>query len=602
MHVSEMSPLRGSVSWTGKPVSYYLHLIDRTKLERYFQRLKTKSNGDTNDVAVGRSMSRDKGKRMNLVDETSTDSDGNAGPTTRRAWSDYCKGKSSQSEEENNNVARANGGPAGGANKQRRRKITRPKTANQTNKSLQNAKKAPKAPATKGGVKGKGRAKRALNISGLDILHKQTLLSTSVETIGKRLPPAPGCIDQQLTAISGNLVHQELGIPLAPLETPYALQILMDMYKQQFMQFLDYMRTPSYKENVNQQIAKEKDRNQKLLNRAGQLEKQIRVLIDDSVALLKARMNELGINTSSQNDLLCKAKEIVGRHKELQGMAAKLQGQVNSIEQEQKSLVMAQVKKLADKYNKYSTPDEFELTASASHDLVLKEIANTLAQRKKLHAQVSTLETEIVVMEKSFDERKVNSNVSQLPPAQSAPPPPPQQQPAPIIPPKHHSRDSSSSSSSSSSSKHRKNRDNRARSQEWPDIPDIGKIEESNPEVLAQKILETGRQIEAGKLLQASTKPDKHEKKGGSHADAALMPAPAAKASHRQQVVPPPKVYVQQQISSSASLKMKEASAHKINFEDRLKSFISSALNDQEQGGPPKVYSQPQQQQVSTVS
>lgn len=42
MHVSEMSPMRGSVSWTGKPVSYYLHIIDRTKLERYFQRLKTK--------------------------------------------------------------------------------------------------------------------------------------------------------------------------------------------------------------------------------------------------------------------------------------------------------------------------------------------------------------------------------------------------------------------------------------------------------------------------------------------------------------------------------------------------------------------------------
>lgn len=40
MHVSEMSPLRGSVSWTGKPVSYYLHIIDRTKLEKYFQGLR----------------------------------------------------------------------------------------------------------------------------------------------------------------------------------------------------------------------------------------------------------------------------------------------------------------------------------------------------------------------------------------------------------------------------------------------------------------------------------------------------------------------------------------------------------------------------------
>jgi len=36
IHVSELKPMRGAVSWTNKPVSYYLHIIDRTKLERYF--------------------------------------------------------------------------------------------------------------------------------------------------------------------------------------------------------------------------------------------------------------------------------------------------------------------------------------------------------------------------------------------------------------------------------------------------------------------------------------------------------------------------------------------------------------------------------------
>ncbi|MCJ8738010.1 hypothetical protein PDJAM_G00030720 [Pangasius djambal] len=40
MRVVELSPLRGSVSWTGKPVSYYLHTIDRTILENYFSSLK----------------------------------------------------------------------------------------------------------------------------------------------------------------------------------------------------------------------------------------------------------------------------------------------------------------------------------------------------------------------------------------------------------------------------------------------------------------------------------------------------------------------------------------------------------------------------------
>ena len=31
---------------SSKPVSYYLHTIDRTKLENYFQGLKTKGNGN----------------------------------------------------------------------------------------------------------------------------------------------------------------------------------------------------------------------------------------------------------------------------------------------------------------------------------------------------------------------------------------------------------------------------------------------------------------------------------------------------------------------------------------------------------------------------
>lgn len=40
MHVKEIQPKKGSVSWTDKPVSYFFHNIDRTKLERYFERLK----------------------------------------------------------------------------------------------------------------------------------------------------------------------------------------------------------------------------------------------------------------------------------------------------------------------------------------------------------------------------------------------------------------------------------------------------------------------------------------------------------------------------------------------------------------------------------
>lgn len=41
MRVKEIIPKdTQSVSWTGKPVAYFLHYIDRTELEKYFEKYK----------------------------------------------------------------------------------------------------------------------------------------------------------------------------------------------------------------------------------------------------------------------------------------------------------------------------------------------------------------------------------------------------------------------------------------------------------------------------------------------------------------------------------------------------------------------------------
>ncbi|XP_053667543.1 histone-lysine N-methyltransferase, H3 lysine-79 specific [Anopheles marshallii] len=658
MHVSEMSPLRGSVSWTGKPVSYYLHIIDRTKLERYFQRLKTKGTENHNDGTSGGGSgshstrsSRSRKDQSNHHPKTITNDDSTSesdtdvvGPTTRKAWSDWNSGKeckTSPSEEENNNSPVLRNGRIPVATK-KRRKITRTKAPGKKSElaaataaanremgvgTSASAAAAAAAAAMVGGkkrgrVKGKGRQRRPLNIAGLDLLHNETLLSTSDQMIGKRLPPAPGCVDQQLTSLAGDMQHNELDIPDAPSETPYALQILLDLYKAQFMKTIEAMRKPSYRDNVQQQFDREKERNQWLMNRAGQLEKQIKVLIDDSVALLKARMNELGISTTSQNDLLCKAKEIVGRHKELQVMAAKLQNQVNVIEQEQKRLVMQHISKLTTEqqqqhqhqqqqlhsHQPYIKVEDAELTSSSSSELVLKAIASTLTQRKKLYAQVSNLESELNLIEKLTEERKSmvvglasstpssNHNVSSIAAATTTiisvaratevrdreqyghtvhvhgttgssnrerehipvevagkqtsdsihplqrtmpaaatgisgsagslhPPPPAAVGSNPATVPHAPVKQGSGSSSRSAQ---RKSRENRTRSQEWPEIPDIGKIEENNPEILAQKILETGRQIEAGKLLAAGKHSAKERTNDGKHAS--MAPAHGSQA------------------------------------------------------------------------
>nr|CAD7443525.1 unnamed protein product [Timema bartmani] len=593
MHVSEMSPLRGSVSWTGKPVSYYLHIIDRTKLERYFQRLKNprlKGGGGNSAcqsiVSAGGEEEntpprptrdrarRDLTKQLNIdtSSNSSRDSDDSSevkGPTTRRAWSDWCsnKGKSSQSEEENSvsNKSRTR------QPKKLRRKM--PRAGKQT--PIPPPRTQPKRGA-RGRVK-KAKPKKAIKINGLDLLHSQTLLSTSPQAPGKKLPPAPGCVDQQLTSLSigdASSMHTELDIPPAPADTPYALQLLLDVYRAQFIQM---------------------ERNQKLLSRAAQLEKQIKVLIDDSVALLKARMCELGINASSPGDLLAKAKEIVLRHKELQAKASKLQAQVSSMEQEQAALVSARQQEVTEKYRKAGL-DQGE-TQALTQDYILREISATLSHRKKLNNKVSRLECELATLAKGLPSAPVTTPNAA----------------APIKPA-------------------RKSRDARSRSQDWPDVPDVAKIEENNPEILAQKILETGRQIEAGKMRGEPPAPPPIKFNGAHHGTEPARykhtqnysaPVPGRQPPAEEQLVrthqlPPPVPQHQPSMQIKQQRSIKPASFNNnrtqepprlANFEDRLKSIITSVLNEDQQNrqqqqqaqyNHPVVYNQPQRRERHT--
>ncbi|PNF35512.1 hypothetical protein B7P43_G04129 [Cryptotermes secundus] len=666
MHVSEMSPLRGSVSWTGKPVSYYLHIIDRTKLERYFQRLKnpkvrggggsagsgTMSAGGEEENTPPRS-SRDRARRdltkqlnLDTSSNSSRDSDDSTsvttmssrsrvvtGPTTRRAWSDWCsnsnKGKSSQSEEENNS------GNINGKSRARQPKKLRCKLPRAGNKPTPMMQQTRATAQSKRGSRGrvkKGKPKKTIKINGLDLLHSQTLLSTSPQAIGKKPPPAPGCVDQQLTSLtlSTNSVHTELDIPPAPADTPYALQILLDMYRAQFLQMVEIMKSPHYRDDVNLQIERDKERNQKLRSRAAQLEKQIKVLIDDSVALLKARMSELGINASSPGDLLAKAKEIVLRHKELQAKASKLQAQVTSVEHEQAKYVSLRQQEILEKYRKSGlmngmSSNQHLDVSGLTQEYILKEISATLSHRKKLHSKVSRLETELTALEKVNDERKSQplassslkmisayangSIVATVASNEKVPHAHPPLQPPLMITNHHHVVPPVKPQ--------RKSREARSRSQDWPDVPDIGKIEENNPEILAQKILETGRQIEAGKIKETTKFNGSHTNAGDGHdithvnngrygrhganshpyqsqigstgkLTAETLPVPRAtprtgsitgsdsKAKHGRPSS------ANKQLVSFTSNRAQEP-PRVANFEDRLKSIITSVLNEDQQ-------------------
>lgn len=157
----------------------------------------------------------------------------------------------------------------------------------------------------------------------------------------------------------------------------------------------------------------------------------------------------------------------------------------------------------------------------------------------------------------------------------------------------------------------RKSREHRSRSQDWPDIPDVGKIEENNPEILAQKILETGRQIEAGKIRGPTTPttveptrcpptrppqsrpsrpPPPHPQQQQLPLQAIQPPQhhqPQQQQHQQQQQQHPQQQQQQQQQPPQQSLSFTSNRAQEpprvANFEDRLKSIITTVLNEDQQ-------------------
>lgn len=76
--------------------------------------------------------------------------------------------------------------------------------------------------------------------------------------------PPPGCVEQRLSALGVQLqpaerLHSELDVSRTP-HAPYSLQLLLDMFRDQYLAFIRRMNTPEYAADVRNQIDKEKVR------------------------------------------------------------------------------------------------------------------------------------------------------------------------------------------------------------------------------------------------------------------------------------------------------------------------------------------------------
>uniref|UniRef100_A0A8C6NTZ0 Histone-lysine N-methyltransferase, H3 lysine-79 specific n=1 Tax=Nothobranchius furzeri TaxID=105023 RepID=A0A8C6NTZ0_NOTFU len=285
MRVVELSPLRGSVSWTGKPVSYYLHTIDRTILENYFASLKNPKLREEQEAARRRQQKDTKDSKSNSTT-----------PTKPKE-----QNKDSCGEEEHPSLVTVVKPTA----KPRRARLL------SKGRKINNKKRGRPKKATTAAEKNKK------NQSALDLLHAKTLSAVPPQDANR--PPQSPFYQLPLKAQQYNSSQ----LLLSP--TPPGLQQLLDNIKVQYLQFLAYMKTPQYRTSLQQLLEQEKQKHRDLSGQAEQLHSVCQSHKDKIKGLFQIKLDELGVKALTVEDLLQAQKEISAHNCQLKEQTKQLE-------------------------------------------------------------------------------------------------------------------------------------------------------------------------------------------------------------------------------------------------------------------------------------
>ena len=365
----------------------------------------SKKSPKVESIASTDSSSNDSNKEMG-------DESGTFPKWTRKAWSEWCnnsKGSTNQSSGSQHN------GSSGGESNEETENIPRKKKYNRVGRPrkypesvsaaikraarkqshLDSPGSRQRGRPRKNGTIGSKKSKKSIRFNGLDLLHAQTVLSIS-SAAGHRLEPAPGCVDRKLdtscrvTSIPNVVIRDTSLFSVSP-----DLSELLDTWKQQILQFINYMQTPQHKDILKQQIDDERRRNVELMNQLNCLERHIKGLLEKGVTLLKSRLYELGIKASTSRELLEKGKEMVAHNRELHIKEVSLQKHISLLENQNIKLMNKSQRK--ETSNSSQTLNSFRTNKSN----ILTELTAVLEQKKQLSNTVNILENEVLTLEKS---------------------------------------------------------------------------------------------------------------------------------------------------------------------------------------------------------
>ncbi|XP_009874296.1 PREDICTED: histone-lysine N-methyltransferase, H3 lysine-79 specific, partial [Apaloderma vittatum] len=369
MRVVELSPLKGSVSWTGKPVSYYLHTIDRTILENYFSSLKNPKLREEQEAARRRQQRENK---SNTTTPTKVQENKDSGAEEEKAAANSVK-KPSPSKARKKKLSKKGRKMAG-------RKRGRPKKMNTANTERKTKK----------------------NQTALELLHAQTVSQTSSSSPQDAYKSPHSPYYQLPPKVQRHSSNQLLVTP-----TPPALQKLLDSFKIQYMQFMAYMKTPQYKASLQQLLEQEKEKNAQLLGTAQQLFTHCQAQKEEIKRLFQQKLDELGVKALTYNDLIQAQKEISAHNQQLKEQTKQLEKDNSELRNQSLQLLKARCEELKLDWSTLSLEN------------LLKEkqaLKNQISEKQKhcLELQIS-----IVELEKSQRQQELMQLKSYTPPDES---------------------------------------------------------------------------------------------------------------------------------------------------------------------------------------
>ncbi|KAM6113471.1 histone-lysine N-methyltransferase, H3 lysine-79 specific isoform 5-T6 [Phoenicopterus ruber ruber] len=349
MRVVELSPLKGSVSWTGKPVSYYLHTIDRTILENYFSSLKNPKLREEQEAARRRQQRENK---SNTTTPTKVQESKDSGAEEEKAGANSVK-KPSPSKARKKKLSKKGRKMAG-------RKRGRPKKMNTANTERKTKK----------------------NQTALELLHAQTVSQTSSSSPQDAYKSPHSPYYQLPPKVQRHSSNQLLVTP-----TPPALQKLLDSFKIQYMQFMAYMKTPQYKASLQQLLEQEKEKNAQLLGTAQQLFTHCQAQKEEIKRLFQQKLDELGVKALTYNDLIQAQKEISAHNQQLKEQTKQLEKDNSELRNQSLQLLKARCEELKLDWSTLSLEN------------LLKEkqaLKNQISEKQKhcLELQISIVELE----------------------------------------------------------------------------------------------------------------------------------------------------------------------------------------------------------------